>query len=417
MPISRHVRRVPLVALAAVILALVLPVLYAPPVRAVETRDLPAEPPARRTVVLEEVWRLGGDDEDVLLGLVTGGVLADEGNVLLTDEQLAHVLVVGPDGKVTRTLGREGDGPGELRRLQSVFAAGERAGLVQEFPGRVVYLDREGLPAGGFALGGPATDGGEFAIRELCRVGSALVAHINRSAFDEAADRCVTRATLAVLDLDGAITAELAEHEVTRGARHIVMDEAASWTGFDVFAAGPGGRVAIIADRDAWLVHELDLAGHLQRVLRRPCPQRKRTDEEKDAAVSRIRLAVVIGGTDIDKRPLPTDPVIVGLAYAADGRLFVTTCYNAPELLEPGVVGRYDVIAPDGRYREELTVAFPGFDPQKDRLVFLDGTRYLVLRNYEGAKNALYAAYRRGEQSEDLSEVEPLEVVLAKIPD
>jgi hypothetical protein len=405
--------RAPVVALLAAMLFWVMP----SSARSAEIVDLPAIPPARRTVALEEVWRVGGGDNEVLLGLVSSGVLDDDGNVLLADRQLCRVVVISPTGEFLGTLGREGDGPGELRRLQSVFVAGERVGLVQGFPGKVVYLDRDGIPAGGFKLGDGAEQVGLYAIRDLRCAGPALVAHTDRSSDDFNADRSSTRSTLSVLGLDGVFKAELASHEVARGMRNIVLDEAASWAEFDCWAVSPRGVVATVAERDAWAVNERDLDGALLRVLRRPCRARKRTAEEKEEAVSRIRLSSVVAGATMEKRPLDTDPVIVDLQCAADGRLFVTTCHNAREQLTEDVAGRFDVITLEGKYLEELTLTFAGHDPQQDVLVFLDGTRFLVLRNYADAEKAIHAAFLPKEEQEDLSEAEPLEVVLVKVPD
>ena len=414
MPLSSSMPSRSSIPLVIVTLVLLLAPLAA---RAVQTVELPADPPARRSVALEEVWHIGSEDEDVLLGLVGSGVLDDDGNVLLADQQLSHVVVVTPDGEVLDTLGRDGDGPGELRNLMGVFTVGDRVGLIQSYPGKVVYVDRQGVPAGGFALSGEPEDGGAFAIRDLCCVGDVLVGCTDRSSYDAETDKCVTRASLSVMDPEGVPSAELVTHEVARGARHIVMDEAASWSSFTAWAAGKHGRVATVAERDAWAVNEYDLSGALQRVLRRPYQLRKRTDEEKEEAVSSIVLSMVIGQPTIEKKPLDTDPAIVGLDYAADGSLLVTTCRQAPAQLEAGVAGRYDVITPDGRFREELTLTFPGFDPEQDRLVFLDGVHYLIVRNYEDAEAAIYAAFMTEEQLEELGEIEPLEVVLARVAD
>ena len=412
MPTSSSWRFSAVALLAAILFSL-------PPsrVRSGDIIDLPANPPVRRTVALEEVWHLGGDDEEVLLGLVSSGVLDDGGNVLLADRQLCRVVVISPTGEILGTLGREGEGPGELRRLQGVFVAGGRVGLIQGFPGKVVYLDREGVPAGGFQLGDEAEQGGFYAIRDLRCSGTALVAHTDRSSDDFNADRSSTRSTLSVLGLDGVFKAELASHEVARGMRNIVLDEAASWTEFDCWAVSPRGVVATVAERDAWAVNERGLDGALLRVLRRPCRARQRTAEEKEEAVSRIRLSSVVAGATVEKKPVDTDPVIVDLQYAADGRLFVTTCHNAREQLTEGVAGRFDVITPAGDLLEELTLTFAGHDPQQDVLVFLDGTRFLILRNYADAEKAIHAAFLPKEEQEDLSEAEPLEVLLVKMPD
>lgn len=399
----------------APLLIALLPILSAPAARAAQVVDLPASPPARRTVALQELWRVGADPDEVLLGLVCGGVLDGRGNVLLADRQLCRVAVISPEGEFLGTLGRKGEGPGEIGNLQGVFAAGDRVGLVQAFPGKVVYVRPDGEAAGGFTLGRDSGQGGFHAIRDLRCAAGVLVAHMDRSTDDFAADRSLTAASLSVLDFDGAVQGALAVHEVSRGLRKVVLDEAAAWSEFSCWAVSPRGVVATVAARDAWAVNERGLDGELRRVLRRPGRSCGRTVEQKEEAVSRIRLASLAAGATIDKKPLDDDPVIIDLQYAADGRLFVTTCGNGRERLEAGVAGRCDVIDADGRFQEEVTFTFPGHDPQNDVLVFLDGVRFLILRNYEDAEAALYAAFLPEEEREKLGEAQPLEVVCVTV--
>ena len=83
---------------------------------------LPEKSPAQRTVQLEEIWRVGGeDDEEILFGVVAFGVLDEEGNMYLLDSQLSQVLVINPEGELIDTLGREGEGPGEMRQPTGIF--------------------------------------------------------------------------------------------------------------------------------------------------------------------------------------------------------------------------------------------------------------------------------------------------------
>lgn len=49
------------------------------------------------------------------LGEITSLAIADDGTIYAMQKKPATVLVFGPDGKFLRTIGREGDGPGELR--------------------------------------------------------------------------------------------------------------------------------------------------------------------------------------------------------------------------------------------------------------------------------------------------------------
>ena len=76
-----------------------------------------------REVVLQELWRLGGDAADArqMFGVISDICIDDEGRLYVVDEQLSRVAVFSPDGRFIREIGREGDGPGEFRRPRRVF--------------------------------------------------------------------------------------------------------------------------------------------------------------------------------------------------------------------------------------------------------------------------------------------------------
>ncbi len=86
--------------------------------------------------------------------------------------------------------------------------------------------------------------------------------------------------------------------------------------------------------------------------------------------------------------------------------MFVTACHSAAGLLGTDVAGRFDILDPEGGFLEELTVTYPDFDPEQDVLVFLDGTHFIILQNYEDAEAAIYAAFMPEGEREDLSDAE-----------
>lgn len=385
---------------------------------AAEVVELPADPPARRTAALEEVWRVGGEEDDeILLGFVTGGTLDGDGNVLLIDRQLSQVLVISPDGELVATLGREGDGPGEMRRPHSIFVADDRIGIVQGFPGKVVFLDFEGLPAGEMRIGGEAAEGGFHFTRGLRCVGDDLVVQSGRSTFDRDSGKRSSHNSLAVMAMDGTVKATLVEHDDEASMDRFVFDEAANWAEYDSWAASSQGLVVTTAERDAWALNVRDLAGNHLRTLRRPFETRKRTSEDKDEVASGMRVVINGRRQEIENKALDTDPAIADLQAAADGRFFVTTCWHEDERLDTGVAACFEVIDPEGAFVEELTLTFPDHDPTMDRLLFLDGVHFLVLRNFEDARDAMRAGFDDDEEDEeDLGDVEPLEVVLVRMP-
>lgn len=112
----------------------------------------PADPSEGRGVIeLKELWRIGGetDAEGEFFGVLNQITTDDTGNVYLLDRQLTEVKVFSPDGAYLRTIGHEGEGPGEFVRPSDVFLTPEgRVAVVQGFPGKIVLLSKDGTPAG-----------------------------------------------------------------------------------------------------------------------------------------------------------------------------------------------------------------------------------------------------------------------------
>ena len=69
-----------------------------------------------RTLVLKELWRVGGEDEDVLFGRIVDVQRHPNGEVYILDNQMCQVVVISGDGEHLRDLSRQGDGPGEIRQ-------------------------------------------------------------------------------------------------------------------------------------------------------------------------------------------------------------------------------------------------------------------------------------------------------------
>ncbi len=138
--------------LLSLLVALAIPTIVAavPPITPILITNEAAPRDGVETLVLEPVWRLGGDDDDdVFFGVIDAVSLDGDGNVLLADVQLMQINVVAPDGELTAVLGRQGEGPGEVTRLGGVLPLADgTVGMVQLMPGRVVKVDPAGLPAG-----------------------------------------------------------------------------------------------------------------------------------------------------------------------------------------------------------------------------------------------------------------------------
>ncbi|MDE0256901.1 MAG: hypothetical protein OXK77_15685 [Gemmatimonadota bacterium] len=85
--------------------------------------------------VTEEVFTVGsiaGDDWDTF-GNVRSVDFDAQGNLHIFDSQADHILVVGPDGSLIRTVGGQGEGPGEFGNATTAIVARDGSYTVMGF--------------------------------------------------------------------------------------------------------------------------------------------------------------------------------------------------------------------------------------------------------------------------------------------
>jgi len=92
------------------------------------TRVFSSEPklPAR-VVELEDAWSVGGEDGDLIFGMMVDSLEDADHNVYMLDSQLGHVEVFSPDGEHLRTISGSGQGPGEVNNPQCLVLFPDRA--------------------------------------------------------------------------------------------------------------------------------------------------------------------------------------------------------------------------------------------------------------------------------------------------
>ncbi len=365
------------------------------------------------TLHLQEQWRVGDDPDDVLLGIITDAGTDGEGNVYLLDRQLSHVEVFGPDGRHRRTLGREGDGPGEFRFPgDMVVLADGRVAVTRAMPGAVVLLEPDGTPAGMVHLGGDDLGGGNFSfLDEVHRADDGLVvAGRSMRRTEEGFERTLF---VGALDMNGHERYRLLERTapdpiMTR--KFVERDE--YYVARGGLAVDDEGRIYAASQRDRYAIEVYGPDGTLQRVIERDFKPRKRTQEEKDE-VGQNLVAVVNGERirfDIVAEDYP--PCIQGMRAMPDGELWVVTDPTSLGQSE-GVVRTYDVFDAAGRFVRQVVLAGPG-DADEDGWLLLGPDRVLRIKGLQAAARAMTGS-GPGDENEEVSEAEPLEVICYSI--
>lgn len=369
-----------------------------------------------QTLNLQELWRLGGDDDDgILFGQVTRVRADDQGNVYLLDSQLQEATVISPSGELLRTIFGEGDGPGELRWGCDVLVLpGERVGAVRRFPASLVSVNHDGDPAAGsFAS---TTPGHAFAAGAFG--GGNLVLAGNRSVQGEQPGTQTVHSFLASYSADGQ--AQVEYHHTQRWVdyqHNFVFNEKQAINDFlYAFDVGPDGRVFVLPDRDRYEISVFRPDGQLDRIIERDFTPRPRTARERARMEALAERRFRTFPFDLSLEFSETESVIAwyhrGLQVATDGSLWVRHCRSA-ENLPAGVLVRFDVFDAQGSFVRQVDVAAPG-DPMLDG-VFLVGTdRLIVVHGFVDSMRSIVGG-GQGPLTEDGYEVPAVEVVCYRI--
>ncbi len=369
----------------------------------------------RQTMKLEELWRVGGDDdEDALFGVILNVLGGENGDIYLLDMQLSEVQVYSSDGEHLRTLSRMGDGPGESRNPSDMlFLPCGSLGLVQAFPGKVIKIDLEGNPAGAVTLGGqdPTKGGFSMIFDAKCRGESILFAGMEIAQQGQTGQKRTS--FLASFSPEGQ-----------EKIRYLEMVQELDFTRFEVIERdnyfvyprrwdiGTGGRIYAAPHRNRYVVNVYSPDGRLERVIEREYTPRERTPEEQrrieEIAAAQTRQVPFEFKMELED----TEPDITGIRVVEDGGIWVLSSSGA--FAQPdGIMATYDVFDSDGTFRRQVSVECEGSGAE-DGLFFIGGDRVILVKGLvDAAVNMQTGGIGSG--ADDGSDAEPMSVVCYRI--
>ena len=363
------------------------------------------------TVDLKELWRLGGEseNEEEFFGVIVRVTTDPKGNIYVLDNQLSEVKVYDPSGKYSKTIGREGEGPGEFRRPGDMFFLPDgNLGVMQTVPGKIVMLKPSGEPAGDFPLSAP--EGGGYQVLRGGRLaGKHLVLVRQLQTIDQAAGKMSQTVALERVDLKGQVAGTYTKLDRTLLFANLLIDEKTfgTWEQLGRWDTGADGRV-YVALGDNYEITVFNADGSKDRVIQRACNRYQRTAEEA-AEIKGIYEAFTRGAPNAKVEVNDFDADVAGLYPRDDGSLWVLSSHGTRKQPK-GTVGVFDVFDGKGRFVRQVTLRGQG-DPREDGYFFVGDRLYVVT----GWLDALMASIGGGEKQEEDPSASPMELICYRV--
>jgi hypothetical protein len=372
-----------------------------------------AEPSdGRQTMNLEELWRVGGeDDEETVFGIITKVLIDDDNNIYLLDAQLSEISVFSPEGEQINTLGREGEGPGEFRGPTDMcFLPDGTIGVLQAFPGKVIKLNLDNTSAGIWPMGDP-TKGAFYMMRGLRQGGGHVVAGGTEQHVDQASGIIKRENFLSNLTAEGIRDKTFASVNVTMNLAEMRLDEKELIDGPDRrFDVANDGRVVVAIPRNGYEVSIFADDGTLERVFTREYEPWQRNER---AAGIWQRILETVQRTQLPGAPISwedTEPDVEFIRVAEDGSIWILNS-RAMWTETPGAFTYYDVFSPTGHFEKQVQVVCEG-NPQDDILFFAGNDLAFMIT---GFWDAALSRFGGSGTDEDEEEAEPMSVICYRI--
>jgi hypothetical protein len=357
-----------------------------------------------KSVTLTKLWEAKGDAEDYFFGVITQIACDEQGRAYVLDRQLNDVKIFSPNGEFIRSIGREGEGPGEFRRPSDLFITPDgNVGVMQGMPGKIILLTPEGEPLDCLPVPEPANGGVQmFASGRLA--GDHIV--LARQQFFRRGASMDVEASLVGVDKTGKLTATYLNMKNSQGYAKMAFNEKELGIMTLVWDASSNGRVYISEDFDAYNVHVYNPDGTINRIVESEYKHRDRSAEEMKEFAPRVVLRRNDRTVTPEVQVSKTDRDIMQIYPRSDGGFWILSSRGAFNN-GSGEMGTFDCFDPDGKFLSRVTLKGDG-NYRLDGFYIVRNRLYVV----KGLRSARRAMFGLGEnQQSEEEEAEPVSVI------
>jgi hypothetical protein len=371
-------------------------------VKYVKNPAAPMQGPA--TVEMEALWELGGDteDEDQFFGVISDIHIDGEGNVYLLDAQLSEVKIFTADGEFLRTIGREGEGPGEFRRPSRMFFTKEgNIGVMQTIPAKIVLLSPDGDPIGDHPLPEPEDGGFQLLTSGQASKGQLVLA-MARTKLAEDQSSWARTDFLVRVDSEGNQLTEYASKTTTINFADAVLNFA-EWDTFERrWTVAPDGKVYACESYPDYVITVWNADGSVDKKITREYKHRAHTPDEKTFMTKMMEhFAQQIPNCRVQVENNAKD--IESFYIRDDGSIWVLSSDGSHDYPDDAV-GVFDVYNKEGQFVKAVTLNGDG-DAQDDYYLFVKDRFYVVTDFLQAAMVAQGATglYDEEEEAEPMA--------------
>lgn len=365
----------------------------------------PEEPMTTVRVEPEELWVRGGDDDDLFFGRLVQVVEDGDGNVYALDAQLSEILVFSPDGEHLRTVGREGEGPGEFAAASDMYLGPkDLLGIIRIFPGRIYQIGIDNTPADPFPL--PKTEGFQLLHRARGTADRVVVAGAIQS---QAEGKQIQTAYLKAYDPDGKEIAHYCDVKQEMRFGGMEFDEKQFNDFARRWALADDGRVAVAIDFDPYRIHVYNPDGTVNRIIERPDYELlERTSEEKER-FQKFFDGITQWNRGSTFKVSDTHATVTGIWFRPNGNLWVLPSRGSHGR-EPGLLASIDEYNRDGQYVRRIDMVVDGGDPNEDGVFMVGARLYRVTDLFSSTMASM-----GGDENADAADVEPSRLVAYRL--